>query len=420
MTQYDQASSHAVRIIESLRSGVPTRLSTLEMPDLRPQLTKTIKEDLDSLVQGQVPQGRLVWGEYGQGKSHLLVTIAHLALEMGFAVSFVSLSREVSCHDLLYLYQRVAPVIRTPHSKVPGLRERLGKERRRSLEDTPIKMDAERYIHRRPAVTLELLLECGADSEESDNLYRELMGYQIPTDELRYIADRLRLGDLVRDLPRFRHDHAKAYFGLLADVVRWCGYKGWVILIDEVELIARLGKLGRLHAYRNLHWLLNWEDDMPYPIYLLGAAAKGLQTLWIGDADRRRRPDRETIPELAKGRLNGEASKQLSRFFEFALGDDHNLIIEPLARKDVFPLLKRLVELHGRAYAWNPPSDEWVLELISRLPDDTKLRTYIRYLIEALDQKLLTGKSTTPTVERLSEPSANEDKDFFRRPDEDS
>ena len=39
---------------------------------------------------------------------------------------------------------------------------------------------------------------------------------------------------------RFR-EHAAAYFGLMADAIRWCGYRGWVILIDEVELLGRLG-----------------------------------------------------------------------------------------------------------------------------------------------------------------------------------
>jgi len=418
VTAYDDTRLQAVRIIESLRSGVPTLLSTREMPDLRPELVNTIRGDLDSFAEGRVPPGRLVWGQYGQGKSHLLITVGHLALEMGFAVSFVSLSREVSCHNLLHFYQRVAPALRTPDSKVPGLQVQLASRKPSDLTATPIQ-DPERYNHRWPAVVLELIFHCGGDDEDYYSLYNDLMGYRLPVTQVRHIAQRVGLGHLLRDLPRFRQEHAQAYFGVLADVVRWCGYKGWVILIDEVELIARLGKVGRLHAYSNLHWLLNWANDMPYPIYLLVASATSLQELWYGK-NGRRRPDRVAIPELAEVRLAPEAARRMHDFFDLA-ASHNNPTIGPVPREAVFPLLEHLVELHARAYDWNPPpAGEWVREVTSSLPEDTKLRTYIRYVLEALDQLLLTGKTPQLEVERLSEPHVNEDEGFFVSEEDDS
>lgn len=408
---YEEARLQAVRIIESLRSGVPTRLSTREMPDLRPELVNTIRSDLESFGREQVPFGRLVWGQYGQGKSHLLITVEHLALEMGFAVSFVSLSREVSCHNLLHFYQRVAPVLRTPHSKVPGLQAQFAERKPSDLAAMPIQ-DSERYSHRWPAVVLELLLHCGGDDEDYYSLYNDLMGHRLPAADVRRIAQSVGLRHLLRDLPRFKHEHTGAYFGLLADAVRWCGYKGWVILIDEVELIARLGKVGRLQAYRNLHRLLNWASDMTYPIYLLGASATSLQDTWY-KWDGRRVPDQVAIPELAEARLGREAARQMQDFFDVA-SSHHNPTIAPVTRQAVFPLLERLVELHARAYAWNPPVAEgWVREVTSGLPEDTKLRTYIRYILEALDQLLLTGKTLQLEVERLPEPAVDEDEEFF-------
>ncbi len=413
--QYDEARMHAVRIVESLRSGVPTRLCTREMPDVRPELVSTIRNDLEAFARGQVPVGRLVWGEYGQGKSHLLTTAEHMALDMGFCVSFVSLSREVSLHSLFHFYRRVAPVLRTAHSKVPGLQWQLARRKASDLASSPI-VDPERYGHRRPAVALELLLTCGGDEESYYNLYNDLMGYRLPAGEMRHIARRVGMEHLLRGLPRFKHEHAQAYFGVLADVVCWCGYKGWVILIDEVELIARLGRVSRLKAYRNLHWLLNWDDEMPYPIYVLGAAATSLQDIWYanGKGAGRRVPDQVGIPQLAQLRMGRQAAAQMREFFEFAVSD-HNPTIGPVSREAVLPLLKRLVELHAQAHAWAPPtSEEWLRQVTAALPDDTKLRTYIRYLLEVLDQLRLTGKIPELAVEPISEPLADLDEPASR------
>ena len=100
MQEYSDNRKQAIAVVESLRAGIPSRASTRELSDLRPSLTEAIKQDLAQLAQGNIPKGRLVWGAYGQGKTHALTTIEHLALDLGFAVSRVSLSRKVSCHHL--------------------------------------------------------------------------------------------------------------------------------------------------------------------------------------------------------------------------------------------------------------------------------------------------------------------------------
>jgi len=330
---------------------------------------------------------------------------------MRFAVSSVSLSREVSCHNLLHLYQRLAPALRTPDSSVPGLLEQFAKRKYSDLAGEPILQNG-RYSHPWPAIVLQVLLKSGGDDEDYYSLYNDLMGLRLPTVDLRRIAQTVGLGDLTRGVPRFRSEHADSYIGLMADAVRWCGYKGWVILIDEVELVARLGKVGRLQAYQNLHWLLNWESDLLYPIYVLGAAAASLQDAWYLQ-NARRTPDREAIPRLAEERFDHETAVKMKEFFETAI-DARNPTIGPAGREAVAPLLKRLLELHACAYAWDPPvADEWVHKIISRLPEDTKLRVYIRYALESLDQLLLTGEQQHVEVVPLQEPTAEEDEGFL-------
>ena len=113
--------------------------------------------------------------------------------------------------------------------------------------------------------------------------YNDLMGIRIPIPEFKRIHKNYHPELLLPKFETFRETlHAKAYFGIMADILRFCGYRGWVLLIDEIELIGRLGRISRLKAYLNLAWLMNWSNEMKYPIYTVTAAATRLQDdIWL-------------------------------------------------------------------------------------------------------------------------------------------
>ncbi len=82
-------SGEAERIIESLRMGVPPMGFTLpftvgrkiELADLKGTLTgKTV-----------AGSGRFLKANYGSGKSHLLKVIREMALDAGYAVSYITM-----------------------------------------------------------------------------------------------------------------------------------------------------------------------------------------------------------------------------------------------------------------------------------------------------------------------------------------
>ena len=405
---YNEERLRAVRIIESLRSGVPTRDSTRAMPDLRAELMDPIRQDLEAVSEGRQAKGRLVWGEYGQGKSHFLTVVEHLALDKNFAVSFVSLSRELSCDNLFRFYQRVAPAVRTPDSEVPGLQKQLSTKRPSELDATPI-VEPNRYVHPLPAVVLQVLLH-GQMDEESHGLYHDLLGDRLHLAEVRRAAQDVGLGQRLRKVPRFRMgDHAFAYFGVLADAICFCGYRGWVILIDEVELVARLGKVSRLNAYMNLNWLLNWSEEMSYPIYTVGAAALSLQGIWRNETGRRQL-ETVAIPEFARERLGSEGESDMRRFFEMASGS-HCLMLRALPSDDLFNLLRCVVEFHGLAHGWQPPADEeWLRKVTSTLREDERVRTWLRMVLEALDLLMVSGETPELHPGELAEHSTEESK----------
>jgi hypothetical protein len=411
MKKYEADRLGAVAVVESLRAGVPTRATTRELPDLRQPMTEQIRLDLqgfDGAMQ-VIPKGRLVWGQYGQGKTHALTAVEHIALDLGFAVSMVSLSREVSCHNLFQFYGRVAPRLRLPDTSASGLRCAMNKKSQATLPESPI-LDPNRYPHPLPAVVFEDYYY--TTGEEQDLLYGDLLGIRLPQTKLKQIHTSSRQERMPKFATNFRlREHAAAYFGLMADAIRWCGYRGWVILIDEVELLGRLGVVARLQAYRHLNWLLNWSGTMSYPIYTVGAAATRLQDdIWYG----RTKDDRTIMPRLAESRVGIEARLEMEAFFERAISES-SPVVEPATEEGLAQLLNRVVQLHAQAYQWSPEVN--VPSLICQLGSQT-VRTYIRAVLEALDMQFIYQEEVAPQAEAFQEQTLEEDEDFFAHEEE--
>lgn len=313
------------------------------------------------------------------------------------------MSREVTCHHLFNFYRHVAPQIRVSDSLVPGLQRQLATLDAAGLAGAPIQVP-DRYPHPLPASVVQALLHAQiADAQH--NLYHDLVGSRLPIAEIRRSIQEAGLPELLPKVSRFKiTEHAPAYFGVMADTVRLCGYKGWLILIDEVELIGRLGKVSRMQAYRNLHWLLNWSDAMPYPIYAVAAAATSLQQIWTQERGRLA-PDQIVIPELAEQRVSAQAGSELQSFFRIALDPQRSLTLQWISRQTILEMLQKVIALHGAAHGWAAPQDPaWARQITAGLKDDTKLRTWIRLVLEALDLQLVIGVGPTLEPAALAEP----------------
>jgi hypothetical protein len=197
-----------------------------------------------------------------------------------------------------------------------------------------------------------------------------------------------------------------------------------VLLLDEVELVGRLGKVGRLQAYRNLNWLLNWSKrsvrrdgdqellcQNPYPIYTFGVVASSLRNdVWFsGTTTLSAKNDRGQIPPLAAEKFGADAEKLIQEFFEIAVSS-HCPTIRPLETANLVSLLERLVKLHGTAYDWNAQLD--VKKLVKQIGSQP-IRTHIRATLEALDIAYLYNESVDVGATQLVEASVQEEEDFF-------
>jgi len=89
MHSYGAASMNvaiaARRAIEALRNGVPNRFAVAELGSWQCQIEERFQELCKGASSG--PAGMLIKGDFGTGKSHLLLTLQERARKNNFATS---------------------------------------------------------------------------------------------------------------------------------------------------------------------------------------------------------------------------------------------------------------------------------------------------------------------------------------------
>lgn len=203
-----------------------------------------------------------------------------------------------------------------------------------------------------------------------------------------------------RDMPKFiLKEHLISFFEFLPYLLQGMGYKGWVILIDELEIIGKLSKLGRVKAYKNLAWLLNWGTMHKLPIYTLGASVKALQDeVFYG----KKTFDAVEMPNFAIERFGESTANILRNFFTMAT-ESRNLLLTPVSKKEVKPLLAQLLEIHTKAIAWkHEVPHSFIDDALKRIdPANKPIRQIVRMMIELMDIYAISGKMPPAFHEKL-------------------
>lgn len=188
------------------------------------------------------------------------------------------------------------------------------------------------------------------------------------------------------------------YLAMLSHLFRQLGYNGWVVLIDETELIGRLGKKARLTAYKNMASFLFPAQysrlESTFTMFAMGASFvedvietkhdfENMATVYVD------RSEREPIEKVLNHII---AAPQL----------------QPLNQDEILGVLKQVQDFHGRAYGWESQLD--VREVLKAT--ETRgylLRTRIRAAVELLDQLYQYGQAGNIQINDLGEPHYWED-----------
>lgn len=364
----------ARHLIEALRSGVPSRRVGRYFSSSRKELLDSIRADLDEVAAG-ASKGRVIIGKYGEGKTHLLNTVFSLAQEDNYVVSLVSISKETPPNNLGGLYKRIIENTFLPlsnESGIQGIFEGFDKDGEKANEMYLYalkKLPSDKLYY----VLKTLLYSQGHRDDDVDAIDADIRGYFMNQSTLKKLYQKY-----CDEKASFRETfvqkkHTFDYFLFMAKLFRVMGYKGWVILFDEAELIGRMARKSRENSYLNINRFLS-PTPLLEGVYSLFAFSSSFSDEVIASKN-----------EYSSVALSGRSSDDIKAMTDTLDRITKGTELKSLTKDELTSSVESIVTLYERAYDRSIDTEaSKLVEIASRA--GFLLRTKIRAVIEALDQ----------------------------------
>jgi hypothetical protein len=296
---------------------------------------------------------RVVWGDYGAGKTHLLEAAEQLALERGYAVARVTLDpTEHGLQHPLRLYRAIAERVRTLHHAQPGIEHILER-----LVDSAAHNCADGACSSRFFSPFAFIARHG-EPLLTEKFTDYVRGEPVPLDVMNQCLSTLHWrGPRLLAMSDFR-TYGRMYVHLVSTLAVWCkdaGLAGLALFFDEFERVEALSSAERylaLDVFRHYAALLMDPKDLAFDP----------ERLYRGGQDVHKQLPlrfRHELPLVGMFALTPlgdiEASYRLATF-----STRYDLRLSPLARRDVLALVPRLASLYRRAYPDAPLTEETV------------------------------------------------------------
>ena len=212
--------------------------------------------------------------------------------------------------------------------------------------------------------------------------------------DLKPVRDGLRHLGLLQAYP-FRapvsRDMPPQKLRFVLELVKAAGYSGWVVLLDEIELVANYSVLQRARSYAELARWMGQTPEEKYP----GLVVAGTMAVDLPEDVLDSKEDRDkAVPRLrARGRepdlLTAARAEAGMRLLERG--------VQNLAEPDEEMLLNlyhQLKAIHSEAYGWDAPEiDHGIGRGIT-----ARIRRYVRRWINEWDLRRL-YPDTEPDIE---------------------
>ncbi len=417
MSTNSLSSIEARRAIEALRAGVPNRdvVRFLEphQSDVREKFEALHENIVMRWDDGELKAlpGLLLEADFGAGKSHWLEAMRHLALEANFVVSQIVLNKETPLHDLGKVYKACVEAAVAPQLSGPALSEIAHRWRSDSVPHYQQFFD---FAHHTPGLDPRLALTLRVFEKHSDEALQERVlaewtGNPMLAGDLKFALKEIR--EPVTRVSKPVKGQFLQRFEFLSRFFRSAGYNGWIILLDETEMISRYSPRQRGRAYAHLAQLMGLDK---------GASAQGVGAVFTITKDyssqvlRGRKDDLHTIP----ARMENTPDAPLIAAAESGMKaiERHALDLRPPTKENVAAIGERARELYAAAYNWDAPPPgagrEYSLS--------TGLRQYLRSWINAWDLRRLYGIEADIVVETV-QISYEEDTDLqHEKPDDET
>lgn len=359
----------ATNIVTQLRKGIPPPEDVALFSTGRTDLLNYFDSVLNRIAADALQDVKFIQADYGHGKTHFLDMLAQLALSKRFVVSVVSLDRETAPFNKL---EKVVPLIM---SKLMTPNKGQGRGLGSTLEEWAAKvagLDRNRILR-----TL----------DESENL------------PLLFPDFRLKLADYAGAFNRsggpayeeclkaekwFRGEESKAktfqnvqdYLAAFVQFVRYLGYSGFVVMLDEAESITLLSRItNRDQANENLRQIIDNPELQGF--YFVFASTPS----FLGGEDDRGAKSYPALWRRIRDPLGQIGQKALDK-----------VIVElPSLSTDEFAqLARRIKQIYTIAYERpvDQVQDAHLLRLAEhvRVRADKSLRTLVRSTVMLLDE----------------------------------
>jgi len=402
------------RAIEALRAGVPNRdvvqVLGCTQPEIEGQFRRMLENAQHSVTEGTTTKGILLDGGFGTGKSHVLEYLQELALGKNFACSRIVISKETPLYSLVKIYRAAIETAMFPGKRGGTLAEVAGELNFQG----PQYADFYEWVHgpsgeldRRFAATLFLYERMANDRELSHRLVRFWSGDPIGVAELKRYLQACSATNPYTFEKISQTDLALQRFKFASRLMVAAGYSGWILFIDEAEIIGRYSLQQRAKSYAELARWMGCLDASSYADlgYKSGLASVIALTDDFQSAILEDKGDREKIPaKLQEGRTETDAlladqAVEGMRVIESErtrLAGPYDRMIEETQEK--------VRTIHASAYHWEPPTIPSGERLSSR-----RMREYVKGWITEWDLKRLAPEEAVDLEVIPLRPSYTED-----------
>lgn len=376
-------------IIEALREGtVPTEYVS-KFTVGRSNWLKFIEEDLDDYIAEGGSKVRFINGDYGDGKTHFMSVVRHLAKEKGFAVSLVVLTRDVPIHKFEVVYQQLVQQLagnfegagiralvdhwaETQQEHLTAKSEESFQEKLHTIGDALRNLPGMNLNFANALTSLLELrfgeLEEGTTEEQGqslETLYQWFEGAKISKRELKPF----------QVFESLNKNNSKLLLRSLVTFLLHLNHKGFILLMDELETVVAQSASVRNAAYENVRLLIdNTEHAQNLHIFfsiipdvlLSEKGFKSYDALW------------SRVRSIGEGkRLN----------YRGVLIDLHRT---PLATAELTELGLFLKAIHENAYRWSAETiDEALIKEVCKAQKKmgmlSEVRLFIKQVISYLD-----------------------------------
>lgn len=378
------ATTEYRRALEALRNGVPNadavRVLGCGQSHVEERFRAQLEDAPQSVMEDRQTEGLLVAGGFGTGKSHLLEYLEQVALEQNFVVSRVVISKETPLYEPGKVFRAAtqsAVVPRQSGSAVSEIAHRLRPNSESYAEFYRWVNDPDTGVAPLFAASLFLHERLGNDPELVERITGFWAGDPIA---VAHIRQGLRqaggtVAFAVKAVPA--KQLATQRFAFSTRLILGAGYAGWVILIDEAELIGRYSLLQRGRSYAELaRWMGRLEGERYPGLVTVTAITDDFSTAVLED-----KGDRDYVGARLRSKDTEEYHVIAARAEAGMRAIERDAIpLVPPGDEDLVRTYATLRDIHSQAYEWHAPDLERSARTTTRA-----MRSYVRRWINEWD-----------------------------------